>query len=745
MNLLVNALIDELAVFADVGTVPPKQESYGNSTILRFVKNGEPVALRFEEDGSVFERRGGGEEEKHSSYRALLASDGFANLRVWASSQYDFLRQTVDEERLLPFEGVLAAKGEAAQPTTLEAVEQHLSSPPRDEGTNIRVLLVDGPAGIGKTALIERLAYRRARDYRTTGRPLVLHVKSRGRILTYLQDLMAFSLQTLRRVPVTFDQVPVLVRHGLVVLAIDGFDELADPNGYDNAWAQVRDLAQQIEGDGALILAGRETFIGRDRLLKAVPRLATPTSNVAILTLQPVKPHTATQWLKRQGWNDEQIKTAEDWEFFEEGSYALRPFFLAQLAELAGPAAEALPSYPLAFLVARMVEREATKFGEQVERSLSLPQRKQFVYDLLGEVARDMAENQTDSIDEESLRWIVELVLGQEIDPDVSAILKNRAAVVAFLQNDDRAGRRKFAHTELFNFFLADTTISAVCKQEIPKFLRRNILGSDFLIIFGMVLASSRVDRVKQFLETSAPLAMSYGSIDRGGRNVGALLFAALPVANATDNFVIRAVDVDDAVITGTAQAALISNVTVNQLDAKEADVSAVRFENCNVAALVAADISRVSSSFPDVAWIELVEPGSERSIMDEKEIRAWIDRHGRLREEEQSGLPTKVLEHGLYRLLQRVCRVMLRQHWIRSDGDDYVTKLVADSWWGRLQELLSENGLLQVKQNKPASGPPSSFFHIRHAREILALESSNQQVRNLMSQVKAIAEGAVA
>jgi hypothetical protein len=734
-------LVQELAVFADVGATPPVAETYNDSIIIRFTKSGDAISLRFQDDGTVYERVGTDVERKHISYKALLASDGFANLRVWASAQYEFLRQTVSEERLLPMEGLLAASAAASQPADIDEVESYLRGAREDSETRIRVLLVDGPAGVGKTALIERLAFRRARDYRAGGLPLILHIKSRGRVLTYLQDLMAFSLQTLRRVSVTFDQVPILVRHGLVALAIDGFDELADPNGYDNAWAQVRDLVQEIEGDGVLVLAGRETFIGRERVVKAIARLGDPRSKLAVLTLQPVKPQTAKAWLVNQGWTNEQVRNAEEWELFEEGSYALRPFFLAQLAELAGTGAEASSGSPLAFLVARMIDREASKFGEQVERALDLPARKVFVYDLLGEIARDMAENQTDSIEEESLRWIVDVVLGEKTDPEVAAILKHRAAVIAFLQNDDRPGRRKFAHSELFNFFLADTTISAISNEDIPKFLRRNILGNDFLVTFGSVLATAPATRVRTFLGTAARLAASYGAIDRGGRNVGALLFAAIPVADATNSFGIRAVDVDDTVVTGTAQSVLVSNVSINQLDIKEADLSAVTFESCTIGALIASDVSRVSPSFPDVAWIQLVEPQGDSTLMMEHEIRDWINRHGRLVEvSREAGLPASVREHDLYRLLQKMCRAMLRQHWIRSDGDDYVTRLVRDPWWGELQQLLVGSGLLQVKQNKPASGPPSNFFHIRHAKEILSLDVQNAQVAGLVAAVTTIA-----
>ena len=88
------------------------------------------------------------------------------------------------------------------------------------------------------------MALKRSFEYKQRRDPLILHVQSRGKVLSNLQDLMAFSLQTLR-LRITYDQAPILVRHGLITLAVDGFDELGDPSGYELAWAQVNDLIHQ--------------------------------------------------------------------------------------------------------------------------------------------------------------------------------------------------------------------------------------------------------------------------------------------------------------------------------------------------------------------------------------------------------------------------------------------------------------------------------------------------------------------
>lgn len=59
------------------------------------------------------------------------------------------------------------------------------STPCKD---SVQVLLIDGPAGIGKTKLIEMIALARADNYTSHRRSLVLHVQSRGRVLSYLQE-----------------------------------------------------------------------------------------------------------------------------------------------------------------------------------------------------------------------------------------------------------------------------------------------------------------------------------------------------------------------------------------------------------------------------------------------------------------------------------------------------------------------------------------------------------------------------
>ena len=290
--------LDDLALFADLGTTPPRLASSGRSDVVRLVRNGREIELVLHPDGVIQERTDEG-PRRHVDARALLASPNFGDLGRWADAQKVFLSARIARENI-PIQGSLSAD---APPVGMERVDAAIIPPDNAGIPRLHILLVDGPAGIGKTSLVRALAHKRATGYRLSGRPLILHVESWGRMLQNIMDLMAFSLQTLR-LNVTYDQIPVLVRHGLVTLAIDGFDELADRNGYEFAWAQVNDLVITIRGRGSLLLAGRETFIGRDRLVTALKAFRRDIDQLATYTIQPISPNTAKGWLREHGWTD---------------------------------------------------------------------------------------------------------------------------------------------------------------------------------------------------------------------------------------------------------------------------------------------------------------------------------------------------------------------------------------------------------------------------------------------------------
>ncbi|RUX20649.1 hypothetical protein EOA27_08025 [Mesorhizobium sp. M2A.F.Ca.ET.037.01.1.1] len=730
----IDIIKDELAVFADIGTGTPHHQEEETGTIFRFVRLGHEVTVKFLKSGKIEYNKEGFSAETFINYKSLLSSTDFANLKLWATSQSIALQDLIKEKNIIETVGRLSSKARNID-AKIGAIEKFLVEE-RAPGQSVRVLLIDGPAGIGKTHFVEQIASLRARDFVKTQRPLILHVKSRGRILTFIQDLMAFSLQSLR-LQVTYDQIPILVRHGLVQLAIDGFDELGDPNGYETAWGQVRELVEDIEGEGTIILAGRETFIGRERLLKAVPRLDEEHHEVGVFSILPTTPNAAKSWLKNKV-PDARVDEASELGLFDEGSYALRPFFLSQIAELLSKDIDLESAPPLVSLTKLMIEREATKFPNALIELMELSGLRRFVLDVLTEIARDMAENQVDSIDDDTLFWIAETAAGDDFDADSLRLIKNRIQAIAFLENDERRGRRRFAHSEFFNYFLSHSAISAISQNETPKFIRRNIFGPDFLITFGLFSLSADNNELKSFAKIAAAMISVPSELDRSDRNIAALLLTCLPFAGSVGITDIENIHVDDSVIRGVSDFCRISNSSFNQIDLRECDISNVTFENVEVATVIANEITRLSPTFPDPGMIQLEVEGRQE-LLAGAEATQWINAHGRARDNESSEtlVSEGLREHELYRLLQKSCRVMLRQHWIRSDGGDYLIKIVKSEFWQTLVDILRKNDLLAERHGKPASGPPSIFYHIPHAREILQEDRSNELVTSLFADLE--------
>ncbi len=559
-------------------------------------------------------------------------------------------------------------------------------------------------------------------------------------MLQNIMDLMAFSLQTLR-LNVTYDQVPVLVRHGLIVLAIDGFDELGDPNGYELAWAQVNELVVGARGQGSILLAGRETFVGRDRLTSALQGFRPDSDDLYTFTLQPITPTLAKQWLKERGWTDSIFSQENVAPLFEPGSYALRPFFLVELAgegvrdQVENGEVDDL----MWFLVETMIDREATKFGDDVARVTSEEQRRNFVIRFLGEVARDLAENQTEAISNDSLMWIAELVAHETVTASLVGILKNRASVVAFLADDDRRGYKRFSHAQLLNHFLSRITVDAILESEIPKYVRRNIFGSEFLARFVDVTRHVAKDRLSTFAKRAISLISEYGDQDRTRRNLAAVVLATTSTLDADFNLVLVNVAIDEALIVETACPLTLESVIITQLDAREADLRAFSFGgNCHVISLIADAGTAVPIGFPHPQRVQL----PERMLVDPTDIASWLAARSPHADDEISRidqLPARVRKHDLFKLIGRIGRY--RPFWLREGDhrgfDRGAERILDDPYWPKLRDTLIKHELVTVRDVQ-ASGSGGRFFHVRRKSDLLAKSTDDPQIAAFFNDVVA-------
>lgn len=720
-------LLADFSPFADIGENAPRVSEQKGKFTVSFTRDGRELKLVIDSvSGGVQSTHGKGSTKKHTSIATLLASELFANLRRWAEIQRELLAKEAESRHMIPINAKTHSDNCIK---SINDVSKLLGAGERSfEATEI--LLIDGPAGIGKTNLISQLAFERAVSYQAIPTPLLLHIKSRGRVLSNLEDLMAFSLQTIRST-VTYDQIPVLVRHGLIVAAIDGFDELGDPNGYDTAWAQLSELIAAVRGKGTLILAGRDTFISRARLLRDVNSLREGVDVVHGLTLLLPSPLQAKQWLCTHNWTEANFLIPSVSVLLEDDSFALRPVFLKLLAEQIKPKEikGEHERFLTSFLLKNIVSREAKLFGKAVQAVIPTLHMEAFVTNFMLETAREMADMQTEALDGTTLSWIAEAALGDGYPPDIVSLIKNRAAVIALLVNDERPGYKAFVHTHIQNYYLAKVAIEAISRRDTPKFIRRNILGAEFLSTFVDVVSEYSTllsSPISGFLSHAQNLAQTYPHLDRGARNLGALLLASLQNVRPEDEAYFVGFQVDDAVIRGTAGPATINEVIIHQLDCRRADLSSLVFKDSSITSLIADDASRFPPSIP-VPKVLIPENGSQ--VTDVDKIAQWLDVRGRSTKPTTNPVvPDKVKMHRVYALLGRVCR--MHQYWLRQGDDDvYAERILSDACWPLLSSVLHENGFLRIEEKRAASGGSSPFYHVKHSQRLLSERPSDNEV----------------
>jgi hypothetical protein len=142
---------------------------------FQFVRNGidHDYFIDFA-DQSVIARHLRG--RKYASVRSLLASSDFADIKALTSTQLRILKN-FDIEKLISPEGEINTVN-----LTRTSLQQCVAVSPSNSTPNLGLVLIDGPAGVGKTSLIQALLVQRAKRHQEAAvQPPILHVASRGK------------------------------------------------------------------------------------------------------------------------------------------------------------------------------------------------------------------------------------------------------------------------------------------------------------------------------------------------------------------------------------------------------------------------------------------------------------------------------------------------------------------------------------------------------------------------------------
>ncbi len=736
-----NQEIEDLRLFAD----PFEDFNYNledkGRWVARLIRKGKKIRAVRDQDGAITVRSDGRLSKRHKDFRALLVDNMFADLERLATAQrHQVLENVYDSTNGMPKNFInsrvtIRVNNENRGSFSFDDVSKFLNK--QDQEISLRVITIDGIAGVGKTLLIKRIVEQRSRpnSYKS-GNPLLLHVESLGKVLTALNDRIAGTLSNLRASFVEAELKP-LIRRGLIQLAIDGFDELSDSRGYSRAWGALRDFLRDLNGKGTCILAGRDTMLN-EKTVKDGLGSVIGNSEIIFLSLHEPHPKDIKNWLiHKPNWRNDNEALEQIQNQAQNIEYIRRPFFISLISAIGPEEFKNSGGEPIVDLMNKMILRESKKLVSNDE-DIDFEMVSSLYTDVLSEVARMMMDDETDSIEIDLLKLIVEEVFTGNLNSETVEAIQNRADTLAMLeQRSGEEERRVFSHETIKSYFFAKSIIRYLPNFGPMNALYRNPLNAEDFRIFNRVIRNETPQQQcalrKKLLEILREESeMSVTS------NLAGLVLSFLPLENGDVNeiagksLVLAHKKLQNAWMgehIGIQQAQLY-DCQIEKLDVRGADLSSIQFCNVEVQELFVDRFVRFGNTMPDkvMSLTQDLRHHStgptehKKTLFNPTEIREWMSSH------QNSEKHTTLSMSGEYYLLEKLARISMRQYWLRSTNHE-AKKLVKSEHWDPLCKLLKAHDRLKVRDNVPASGSSSLWFHLVEGHEFLDVVEGKDSV----------------
>ncbi len=327
-------------------------------------------------------------------------------------------------------------------------------------------------AGEGKTTLIGQIANKQATMYiaRKTDW-LLVPIALGGRAFLRFDDVVAAALMNHLRFPrLYFESFIQLVRLGILIPALDGFEEVFVETAEGDAISSLGALISQMKGEGTLLIAARKAYFEykglgtQAKLLDSLPNVDVDFATVRLL-----------RWGRTEFIRFCELSAVEDSQSFYEAMASrigdrhplltrpvlvhrlislLKSGTLESLLELVQPETGAF----YARFIDKIIEREAHEkwlgFGEPREPLITLAEH----HELLGFIAEEMWITKTGSLPGPMLDSVAELFCemhgkSSSVTRQVRDRLRTHALIAKLGVGKDQFG---FDHEEFREFFLGE-------------------------------------------------------------------------------------------------------------------------------------------------------------------------------------------------------------------------------------------------------------------------------------------------
>lgn len=315
------------------------------------------------------------------------------------------------------------------------------------------VYFLIGQAGLGKTELMVSAAVSRARHIEASpdcALPLYLFISSSGRTLSSLEDAVNSALTITKLL--SSHSAKALCRNGLLVLLVDGFDELLGSSGYENALGSLEPWFNELGGRGVLVASARSSYY-LTQYRRSLAQATHLNVDHTLVELQPWTKEEARGYLKSMGASEGTLQGVKEREWPVLSVPFFAKAFAAWLGRHSGPE-DVLPSV-YEIVVDQYLEREALKLRDpNAGELLSADELRE----LFSDMAETMQASTSREIEQAELVSCAEAVVGSSsLDMARPGLTRRLSSLCGLGASSDTSGQNQFAfsHEVLFDCFLS--------------------------------------------------------------------------------------------------------------------------------------------------------------------------------------------------------------------------------------------------------------------------------------------------
>ena len=725
----------DLASFKDPGTTVEVSGAGRNFRAAWTARDRHREALfSFAPNGRISVRTG----DCNLAYRSFVAGPELADLPTVAQR----ILQTSKPELSIE------TRAERGDPENkVQEPAAHLLGALLDEEdkTATRVIMLTGAAGAGKTHILRDLVRRQAEKYvhgKTTR--LLLYVDAQGRALARLNEALATELQDLR-VGLTYHSVAVLVRLGILVPVIDGFDELLGVSGYDDAFSSLANLLEQLEGMGQLLVSARSVYYEEEFLSRA-DNSDQSWKHIPVRVLKWEEDNQEKyreEWIERKCRSDERAATLRkriDAVFDGDNrELASKPLFFTRVLDLLHrDSAFAAGDDLLRKLADDYLSREQNE--KLLDRDSQPLLTKSQLERLMCELAEEMWNQDTRALDYRSVREVAEYVVMDEgLSEAAQRTVIERMPSLAFLSSGGTAesGTGAFEHELFFFYFLGKVIAARLASAEgdMRIVLSRSALPEDVAGRVARELSVEGLDVRERLPELLARLIQAskteWRRTTQVRENAGLLVMALFRACRA-----VKDCTVESVVFPGSGLANVrLTRCAFRDVTVRRTDLRSTRFTNCTaeemyfLEPLVWPGSTRLELDGIKVEHVSGIRVPNEEANYDPSDIESVLKRCRAPVISKASRFAPDAEVAPVYRkLVERLTRRYRRANPVYVDEDE-LPVLFKRPEWPTVERLLIAHGLVEKETRHPGGQPMVALRRRFRLEELMSGLNANADV----------------